>query len=41
MGMEGQIAARSKVDLVGEYEPSNIGIDSHKKGLKPGDLKIR
>jgi hypothetical protein len=26
---------------VGEYEPSNIGMGGHKKGLKPGDLKIR
>jgi len=41
MGMEGRIAARSKVDLVGEYEPSNIGMGGHKKGLKPGDFKIR
>jgi len=41
MGMEEKIPARSKVDLVGEYKPSNIGVGGHKKGLKPEDHKIK
>jgi hypothetical protein len=40
MGMEGKIADKSKVDLVGPYEPSPIGFGGHKKGVKPGDLHI-
>ncbi|MHC4238910.1 MAG: ThuA domain-containing protein [Planctomycetota bacterium] len=35
MGMEDKIPAKSKVDIVGDYEPNPIGIDGHKKGLKP------
>jgi len=41
MGLEDRIAARSNVDLVGEYEPNRIGMGGHKQGLKPADLKIR
>jgi len=41
MGMEDKIPARSKVDLVGEYKPNNIGMGGHKKGLKPSDHAIR
>jgi len=40
-GMEDKIPARSKVDLVGEYKPNNIGMGGHKKGLKPSDHAIR
>ena len=40
LGMEAQIPAKSKVDLVGEYNPSPIGMGKHKKGLKPADLKM-
>ncbi len=39
MGMEDKIPARSKVDLVGEYNPNRIGFGRHKKGLKPSDHK--
>ncbi|HUS73900.1 MAG TPA: ThuA domain-containing protein [Sedimentisphaerales bacterium] len=39
MGMEDKIPARSKVDLVGEYNPNPIGFGGHKKGLKPLDHK--
>jgi type 1 glutamine amidotransferase len=35
MGMEDKIPARSKVDIVGDYDPNPIGIGGHKKGLKP------
>lgn len=41
MGMEDKIPARGKVDLVGEYSPNRIGVDGHKKGLKPSDHKIK
>jgi hypothetical protein len=41
VGMEGQIPARSKVDFVGKYKPSRIGMRKHKKGLKPEDHKIK
>jgi hypothetical protein len=40
-GMEDKIPAKSKVDLVGEYDPSPIGMGAHKKGLKPFDHKIK
>jgi hypothetical protein len=40
MGMEDKIPARSKVDLVGEYDPNPIGFGGHKKGLKPSDHKL-
>lgn len=39
MGMEAQIPAKSKVDIVGTYEPLPIGMAKHRKGVKPADLK--
>jgi len=40
LGMEDKIPARSKVDLVGEYKPTPIGMGRFKKGLKPADHKM-
>jgi len=40
MGMEDQIPEKSVVDYVGEYEPTYFGFGSHKKGVRPSDLKI-
>jgi type 1 glutamine amidotransferase len=40
MGMEGQIPAKSNVDMVGTYETSKIHHDLHRKGVKPEDLKL-
>ncbi|HUV64549.1 MAG TPA: ThuA domain-containing protein [Sedimentisphaerales bacterium] len=40
MGMEDKIPARSKVDIVGRYEPNKIGMGKHKTGLKPSDHKL-
>ena len=40
LGMEKKIPARSKVDLVGPYQPNDIGMKKHKTGLKPADLKM-
>jgi hypothetical protein len=37
MGMEDKIPPRSKVDIVGEYEPNDIGVGKHKKGVRPSD----
>jgi hypothetical protein len=38
--MEDKIPAKSKVDFVGTYNPSKIGMGKHKRGLKPSDHKI-
>jgi len=40
MGMEDKIPAKSKVDLIGEYNPNRIGMGGHKKGLKPSAHKL-
>jgi len=39
--MEDEIPAKSKVDFVGEYNPSKIGMGKHKTGLKPSDHALR
>jgi hypothetical protein len=38
VGLEDKIPAKSKVDLVGEYEPRPFGNDGFNKGVKPADL---
>ncbi|MBI4877058.1 MAG: ThuA domain-containing protein [Acidobacteria bacterium] len=38
-GLEKKIPAKSKVDFIGPYNPSPIGMKKHKTGLKPSDLK--
>ena len=40
MEMEDNIPDKSKVDFVGEYNPSKIGMGAHKTGLKPSDHKL-
>lgn len=37
LGMEDEIPAKSKVDIVGEYEPRPFKFGGHKKGVKPSD----
>ncbi len=37
VGLEDAIPERSDVALVGEYNPSAIGVGAHKRGLRPGD----
>lgn len=37
LGMEDQIAAKSQVDIVGEYKPLPFGFGRFKKGVKPAD----
>lgn len=39
LGMEDKIPDRAKVDLVGKYDPTPIGFDKGKKGIKLSDLK--
>lgn len=39
VGMEEQIPAKAKVDIVGTYDPTPIGGGRHKKGVKPEDLR--
>jgi len=39
--MEDKIPAKSNVDIVGEYNPNQIGMGGHKKGLKPSDHKLQ
>ena len=41
MAMENKIPSKSNVDFVGEYDPNNIGLGRHKKGLKPSDHAIK
>ena len=40
LGMEEKIPARANVDLVGKYEPNEIGYGDFKKGLKPADHRL-
>jgi hypothetical protein len=40
MGMEDRIPARANVEIVGEYNPSPIGMGKFKKGLKLSDHKM-
>ena len=40
LGMEDQIPAKSDVELVGKYEPNDIGMKGYKPGLKPSDHKL-
>ncbi|HJN14806.1 MAG TPA: hypothetical protein QGH10_04920, partial [Armatimonadota bacterium] len=40
LGMAEQITADGCVDLVGEYEPNEIGVGGHKTGLKPADYAL-
>lgn len=40
MEMEDQIPAESKVDCVGEYEPTFFGFGTFKKGVRPSDHKL-
>jgi type 1 glutamine amidotransferase len=39
VGLEDKIPQKAKVDIVGEYNPSNFGFGGHVKGVKPADLK--
>ena len=40
IGMEKKVPERAKVDIVGTYKPSPIGMNRHKKGLKPADHQL-
>ncbi len=40
MGMEDQIPERGNVDYVTDFEPLYFGFGTHKKGVRPSDLKL-
>ena len=40
LGMEDQIPEKSKVDIVGQYEPRTFRNNGFKEGLKPADYKL-
>ena len=40
MGLENEIPANSTVELVGDYDPTPIGFDKFKRGVKPADHKM-
>lgn len=40
VGMEDKIPARANVDIVGVYDPLDIGVKEHRKGVKPADLRL-
>ncbi len=39
-GLEDRIPAKSRVDYVGEYEPTPFGHGKFKRGVKPSDLAL-
>jgi hypothetical protein len=41
VGLEDQIPARSKVDIVGDYKPNRFRSDGYIRGLRPADLAIK
>lgn len=41
VGMEDKIAAKSNVDVVGEYKPTPFGFGKATKGVKPSDLTLK
>ena len=41
MGLDDQIPAKSKVDIVGEYKPTMFGFGKHKKGLTPENFELK
>lgn len=40
LDMENSIPDKSNVDFVGEYNPNQIGMGKHKKGLRPSDHQL-
>ncbi len=41
VGLADKIPAKSSVDYVGEYQPTNFGFGKFKPGLKPADLELK
>ncbi len=40
LGLEDQIAAKSNVDIVGEFRPTPFRFGGYKRGVKPADLQM-
>ncbi len=41
LGLEDKIAAKSCVDIVGPYKPSNFGFNGYQRGVKPSDHALK
>ncbi len=41
VGIENKIPQESKVDIVGEYDPTMFGFGDHQKGLRPSDFAVK
>ena len=41
LGMERHIPAKSDVEIVGEYKPTNYGFHTYTKGVKPSDHNLK
>jgi hypothetical protein len=40
VGLDDRIPAKSRVDIIGQYDPKPIGFGGNKKGVKPWDHAI-
>jgi hypothetical protein len=40
LGMEEKIPRESNVDIVGDFSPTFYGFGNHRRGVKPGDLRL-
>lgn len=40
LGMENLVPARANVDLIGDYDPSEIGFGNYQKGVKPSEHEM-
>jgi type 1 glutamine amidotransferase len=41
LGMEERVPEHSDVNMVGTYDPPPIGVDRHRKGIRPSELSFR
>ena len=41
VGLEGKIPEKSKVDIVGKFEPTKFGFGGFVKGMKPADHALK
>ena len=41
VGLEDHIPAKSNVDIVGDYKPTNFGFGGFVKGVKPSDHELK
>ena len=41
LGLEDKISARSNIDYVNKYKPTNFGFGKYRPGLKPSDFELK